>query len=114
MNNAGSIYVAQHGGDRIAVYLAGEWGSSSRSSSNAASATWTTEVTMHAKGKSDVTLKWSSGTPKQVVVNGTPFDPAAGSVFRVASSGTVEQLPFSPLRSDDQAYLKQLNAYFAH
>ena len=113
MNNSGSLYFVRHSESSFALYLPGKWGSSSRSSSNSASKSWVTDVTLHATGKRDVTLQGDSKMPTQVMVNGVAFDLAVGSFLRINPGGKVEQLPFAPLPASDQTYLKQLNGYFA-
>jgi hypothetical protein len=48
-----------------------------------------------------------------VAINGAAFDLASGSFFQIRADGKVEQLPFAPLSSNDQGYLKQLNGFFS-
>jgi hypothetical protein len=112
-NNDGSLYFVQHPESNVAIYLPGQWTSSTRSSTNAPAKSWMTDVTLQAKGKPDVTLQGDSKTPTQINVNGVKFDLTAGSLLRLNADGKVEQLPFAPLPATDQAYLKRLNEYFA-
>jgi hypothetical protein len=112
-NNDSSLYYARHRESSFAVYLPGDWGSSTRSSSNTASNAWKTDVTLRANGKPDVALLSDSTTPTQVAINGIPYELGAGSVFRIDGDGKVEQLPFAPLPSGDQGYLKRLSGFFS-
>ena len=112
--NDASLYYVIDNGRPLVVFLNGEWSSTSRSSSNTATRTSTTDVTLHAKGKPDVSLKWDSTKPDLATVNGNAFTLTGGSVFRVGPDGTVEQLPFAPPPAKpDQEYLKRLSAHFA-
>ena len=109
-----SLYYVRGPAVHLLVYLPGSWNASTRSTSNAATRTLITDVTLHANGKPDVLLKWSSASPAEVSVGGETFALDKGSVFRVREDGTVEQLPFAPPSGDfDQAYLKRLHEHVA-
>jgi RNA polymerase sigma factor (sigma-70 family) len=110
INRDASLYYIKYGGRTVVVYLPGEWGASSRSSSDALTKTFITDVTLQAKGKQDVLMKGGSDKPNQLVINGTSFDLTVGSVLRVDAGGRVFQLPFQPL-TPTQEYLQSLKKY---
>ena len=112
--NDASLYYVTDNGRPVIIFLNGEWSSSSRSSSNTATRTSMTDVTLHAKGKPDVTLNWESTKPDIATVNGNAFALTGGSVVRVGPDGTIEQLPFAPPPGKpDPEYLKRLRTHFA-
>jgi len=107
-----SLYYIKITGNTVVIYLPGEWGASSRGSSNAETKTFITDVTLKAKGKPGVSIKGGSAKPNQLVVNGKSFDLAAGSVLRVDAGGQVFQLPFQPLTPTHE-YLQSLRKYIS-
>ena len=107
------VYYVRRPEVAFAIYLAGDWGCSTRSSHNTATNAWQTDVTLTCKGRANVTLEGRSTDPKQLLVNGVPFDLSSGSLLRVTAQGEIEQLPFAPLREIDRPYVKRLGAYFA-
>ncbi len=116
-NNDGSLYCIEYPGHTVAIHLNGPWGCSSRSSANAASKTFQTDVTLQvsgaqAKDRKDVTLKCSSSDPSKFEINSTAHAPIFGTVFHVYDDAKVVQLPFQPLKPS-QEYLTVLNQYFA-
>ena len=112
-NAAGSLYYMRRGETTFALYLPGEASMESRSSQNASTTSWTTNVTLRPKAKPELILRTDSSTPTRLSVNGATFDLALGSFLVLGTHGKVEQLPFAPISRVDSGYLERLNKYLS-
>ena len=108
-NNDGTFFTVRRDEGGFAIYLPGFWTASSRSSTNARTGAWRTDVVLSAPGKSDVTIRSDSSSPDEVAINGAALKLVDGSVFRVRAEGEIEQIPLAPMPEVGQAELVRLN-----